>query len=132
MALVSLAEGRASTRVVRGEEKGLDSAGARGFAPSLSFDPHRSRRGGAAAFLFMDKPRTSKRPRGFGLRMAEFSLSQARRPQSQSSALLYPSSPAHLSVSSLKCRTWVILVSKRRKAALLSSRRTLTWKPVGV
>lgn len=29
----------------------------------------------------------------------------------------------------LKCRTRVILVSKRRKAALPSSRRTLTWNP---
>lgn len=56
-----------------------------------------------------------------------FSFPSSKRPHTQTSASTTPQ-PARLS-SLLKCRTRVILVSKRRKAALPSSRRTLTWKP---
>ena len=95
------------------------------------FDPHHSQRAGPA-FLSVDKPRASKRLRGFELRLAAVSLFQAPRPQSQTSAPQYGPQPCQLIIPLLlKCRTWVIRVSKRRNAALLSSRRTLTWKPVG-
>ena len=95
------------------------------------FDPHHSQRAGGTAFLSVDKTRASKRLRDFELRLAAVSLFQAPSPQSQTSPPQYGPQPCPLIVPLLlKCRTWVIWVSKRRKAALLSSRRTLTWKAV--
>lgn len=58
---------------------------------------------------------------------SDFDFPNSKSPHTQTSTSITPR-PARLSFLQ-KCRTWVILVSKRRKAALPSSRRTLTRKP---
>lgn len=68
--------------------------------------------------------------RGKGFSFELFSIwgfANSKRSHTQISASTTP--PSTRLSSLLKCRTWVIWVSKRRKAALPSSRRTLTWKP---
>lgn len=68
--------------------------------------------------------------RGWGFAFDLFPIwgfPSSKRSHNQISASTTPQSTRLSSL--LKCRTWVIWVSKRRKAALPSSRRTLTWKP---
>lgn len=68
--------------------------------------------------------------RGWGFAFELFPIwgfPNSKRSHTQISASTTPQSTRLSSL--LKCRTWVIWVSKRRKAALPSSRRTLTWKP---
>ena len=78
---------------------GLQRAG--GLCAKPPFDPLHFQRAGGTAFLSVDKPRASKKLRGFELRVATVSLFQAPRPQSQTSAPQYAPQPCPLIVPPL-------------------------------
>lgn len=130
MALASLAEGRRSlsTESSEGKREGWDSRWPGGFAPEPPFDPHHSQQAGPA-FLFVDKPRASKRLRGFGAQTGcSFTLPGTKAPKPDLSSQDGPS-PAHLLSRSTEMQDLGDTGLNRRTAGSAVFSENLTWKP---